>query len=89
MLKKLSFTLIIFSLILIACSSVKILRQTDDTAIIEASDSTKARAILKAEDKAREMFGDFTETKEPNCSETFYANASTEWVCTIYVQKKK
>jgi len=98
MFKKLSFLLIIFLLALMACSSVKILRQTDNDAIIEAEGDTKARAILKAEDKARELFGDFTETKEPNCSQNIVSSTggnpsatptiSSKWVCTIYVQRK-
>ena len=101
MFKKLSFLLIIFLLVLMACSSVKILRQTENDAIIEAEADTKAQALLKAEDKARELFGDFTETKEPICSQKITqdytasagskstsAGISSTWVCAIYVQRK-
>ena len=89
------FLLVVLSFVLIACSSVKVLQHTGDTAIIEAKAETKARAILKAEDKARELFGDFTETREPNCSPSIvqnnapHAGISTEWICAIYVQKKR
>ena len=97
--KKLSFLFIIFLVTLAACTGMKefvagtkILHQTEDTAIIEADGSTEARAILKAQDKANKMFGDFTETKEPSCSERVIVHPShvyVDWVCTIYVEKKK
>ena len=79
--KKLLFLLAAFLVTFAACSSVqqivtgtKILRQTEDSAIIEAEGSTKARAILKAEDKACKMFGEFVQTKEPSCSEKISSN---------------
>ena len=99
--KKLSLLLIIFLTTLAACTGMKefvtgtkVLHQTEDSAIVEADGSTKARAVLKAQDRARKIFEDFTETKEPSCSERITANPNTgqifvDWVCTIYVEKKK
>lgn len=95
------FSIVSLFLFITACSSTKVIRQSKDTAIIQGMGETKIEARLKAEDKAAEMFGEYTETRECECAQEYssyvsggyfsnYSGAGgTYWNCTIFVKDKK
>lgn len=56
------------ALLLIACSSVKVLDSTTDTAIIQAEGKSETEAKIEATKKGRDLLqGDVVETKAAEC----------------------
>ena len=83
-------------LLIINCSTqARIIRQTDRTAIIQANAISKTEAMLFAEEKAKELFGNYRQTAEPECrqgmagmADSGTATLTTFMSCTIQVEKQ-
>lgn len=87
-------------LLAIGCSSVRILEQTDTTAVIQGIGDTQFEARRNARSKATELFGEYEETREPECSQEYTSDIQdsrfmgttgsgrTYWSCVIYVKKR-
>jgi len=82
----------------LACTS-RVIKQTETTAIIQGMGMTKIEAKIEARKKAKTIFMDFEETKEPECSQeysvrgrgdadSYSASGSTHWSCVIFIKKK-
>lgn len=52
---------------MVACSSVKVLDETSDTAVIQAEGKSATEAKIEATKKARDLLGEVTESKEAEC----------------------
>jgi hypothetical protein len=89
--------LVLCPIILTGCSGFsQVIQQNGDTAIIKGTAATKAEATLKAQERAKELFGTYIETQPAECSQQFNASgsggdfsASTYYVCVIYVKSNK
>ena len=96
------FFLIFLGFSILGCFSFmnsRVVRQTDNSAIIQGIGASKVEAKLNAEDRAKEIFGSFKETAEAECSQEsrtdiseskaggVSGSAQTYWSCTIQVEK--
>ena len=98
--KKIILSLLFIVIFTFISCYVRVLKKDENSAILQANHKTKVEAKIKAEEKAKELFGKFVIVKE-DCSQEFKGSGSTDssgeysasaqtyWSCTYHVKKMK